>query len=224
MIDLYNGDCLKIMDELIAKGVKVDAIITDPPYGMSFQSNHRTEKYKAIENDDSLEWLGMFFDKAKVMLNENSHIYCFCSWHKIDIFKVEFEKRFDLKNLIVWEKNNTGMGDLFGAYAPKHELCLFGGIGNRKLNGNREPDIVKAKRTGNEFHPTQKPIDLIQKFVRKSTDEGEVVFDPFMGSGTTGIAAAELKRSFIGVEIDEQYFKVAKKRIVEDGTQQRLFI
>ena len=70
---LIKGDCLEVMDQLIEQGIKVDAIITDPPYGMSFQSNHRTEKYSKIKNDNSLEWLDNFTDKIYNILKNNSH-------------------------------------------------------------------------------------------------------------------------------------------------------
>ena len=151
--NLYHGDCLEVMDKLIEEGVKVDAIITDPPYGIEFKSNHRKEKYNKIKNDDSLEFLDEYLKKSYDLLKDDTHIYIFCSWHKIDEFKRTFEKYFKLKNIIVWEKNNTSMGDLQGSYAPKHEFILFGHKGRRLRNGKRLPDIIKANRTGNKLHP-----------------------------------------------------------------------
>lgn len=212
---LYNGDCLKVMDKLIDEGLQVDAIITDPPYGMNFQSGARKEKYNKIINDDNLDFLYDYFDKCNKILKDDTHIYCFCSWHKVDIFKQEFEKFFTLKNIIVWDKNGQGMGDLKGGYAPKHEFILFGHKGRRLRNGKRLADVIQAKKTGNKLHPTQKPVDLLEVFIEQSTNENEVVFDGFMGSGSTGVACMNTNRKFVGVELDESYFNTAKNRIEE---------
>ena len=210
---LYQGDCLEVMDKLIKQNVKVDAIITDPPYGMDYRSNYRKEKYEKISNDNDLSFLDDFFQKCDKLLKDDTHIYCFCSWHHIDKFKIAFEKYFTLKNVIVWEKNNTSMGDLKGSYAPKHEFVLFGHKGRRLRNGKRFPDVLQANRTGNKLHPTQKPISLLQIFIEQSSDENEIILDPFMGSGSTGVAALNTNRKFIGIELDEKYFNIAKNRL-----------
>ena len=210
---LYKDDCLEVMDKLIKQNVKVDAIITDPPYGMNYRSNYRKEKYEKISNDNDLSFLDNFFQKCDKLLKDDTHIYCFCSWHNIDKFKIAFEKYFKLKNIIVWEKNNTSMGDLKGSYAPKHEFILFGHKGRRLRNGKRLPDILQANRTGNKLHPTQKPTSLLQIFIEQSSNENEMILDPFMGSGSTGVAALNTNRKFIGIELDEKYFNIAKNRL-----------
>ena len=215
MYKLYNGDCLEIMDRLVDEGVKVDCILTDPPYGMNFKSNYRKEKYNSIANDNNLDFIKNYFNRCYALLKEDTHIYCFCSWHNIDKFKIEFEKYFKLKNIIVWEKNNTSMGDLKGSYAPKHEFILYGHKGRRLRNGFRYADIIKANRTNNKLHPTQKPVDLLEIFIKQSTDKNDVVFDGFMGSGSTGVACMNTNRKFIGIELDENYFDIASKRIEE---------
>ena len=210
---LYKGDCLEVMDKLIKQNVKVNAIIADPPYGINFKSNYRKEKYNLIQNDDNLKFLDLFFEKTYELLIDNAHIYVFCSWHNIDKFKIAFEKHFKLKNIIVWEKNNTSMGDLKGSYAPKHEFILFGHKGRRLRNGKRLPDVLQANRTGNKLHPTQKPVSLLQIFIEQSSNENETILDPFMGSGSTGVAALNTNRKFIGIELDEKYFNIAKDRL-----------
>lgn len=210
---LYHGDCLEVMDKLIEEGIKVDMILTDPPYGIEFKSNHRKEKYNKIKNDDSLEFLDEYLKKSYDLLKDDTHIYCFCSWHRIDEFKRTFEKYFKLKNIIVWEKNNTSMGDLQGSYAPKHEFILFGHKGRRLRNGKRLPDIIKANRTGNKLHPTQKPVDLLEIFINQSSNDNDVIFDGFMGSGSTGVASLNTNRKFIGIELDKNYFDIAENRL-----------
>ena len=213
MVDLRHGDCLELMKD-IPNG-SVDLVLADPPYGMNFRSNYRKEKYQSLENDDSLDWLDDFVSEIFRILKNNSAVYCFCSWHKVDVFKSAFEKKFKIKNIIVWEKNNTSMGDLKGSYAPKHEFIIFAHKGRRTLNGFRYPDIIKAKRTGNKYHPTEKPVDLLEIFITESSNTYEIVIDPFMGSGSTGVACVNTGRNFIGMELDAGYFEIAQKRIDE---------
>ena len=103
-IRLYNGDCLGVMNKLIENGVKVDAVITDPPYGIEFVSNYRKNKYDKIKNDTNLDWLDDFSKKIYELLNDNSHGYVFCSFHNVDKFKIALEKYFKIKNILIWEK------------------------------------------------------------------------------------------------------------------------
>lgn len=186
-----------------------------PPYGMNFQSNYRKKKYKKIENDIDIEWLENYFNQCNRILKNNTSIYCFCSWHNVDKFKIAMEKYFKIKNIIIWEKNNTSMGDLKGSYAPKYEMIIFAHKGRSCLRGFRFPDIIQAKRTGNKLHPTQKPVELLELFIKNSSDVYETVFDGFMGSGSTGVAALNTNRNFIGIELDEGYFNIAQNRIEE---------
>lgn len=211
MIDLRNCDCMDLLRSMESK--TVDLVLTDPPYGMSFQSNSRTIKHKKIENDDNLDWLPEWINEIKRVVKDNSHLYIFCSWHKVDVFKSELEKVFKIKNLIVWHKNGGGMGDLKGGYGGTHELIFF--INNGKdINGRRDNDVInKAYRTGNEFHPTQKPVNLMSYFIEKSTNDGDLVLDCFTGGGSTPIACIETKRNFIGSEIDLDHYNTSMKRI-----------
>ena len=213
MVDLRLGDCLELMKN-IPDGY-VDLVLTDPPYGMAFKSNHRKEKYNEIKNDKSLEWLEKYVGECFRILKYNTAVYFFCSWHNVDVFKQAIEKKFKIKNILIWEKNNTSMGDLKGSYAPKYEMIIFAHKGRKLLNGFRYADIIKANRTGNKLHPTEKPVDLLELFIKNSSDENAVVFDGFMGSGSTGVACVNTNRHFIGIELDEGYFNIAKKRIKE---------
>lgn len=211
MYQLKQGDCLELMKN-IPDG-SVDLVLTDPPYGMAFKSNYRKEKYNEIKNDKTLEWLEKYVGECFRILKDNTAVYFFCSWHNVDAFKQAIERKFKIKNILIWEKNNTSMGDLKGSYAPKYEMIIFAHKGRKQLNGFRYADIIKAKRTGNKLHPTEKPVDLLELFIKNSSDENEVIFDGFMGSGSTGVACVNTKRKFIGFEIDEKYFEIAKQRI-----------
>jgi len=188
---------------------------------MSFQSNFRKTQHKAIQNDDNLDWLSLWVTELKRVCKEDSHLYIFCSWHNIDIFKHEVSKLFNIKNILIWEKNNTGMGDLYGDYAPKYEMILFCSNGSKKLNGSRDANILKAKRTTNENHPTEKPVDLISYLIEKSSQENDIVLDTFAGSFSTAKACKQKNRNFISFEIEETYCNSAKKLL--DLTNRTLF-
>ena len=220
MIELINSDCLDVMEQMVyTDGLQVDCIITDPPYGMSFVSSRRKEKYKAIKNDDNLEWLDRFVDASYKLLKNNRHAYFFCSWHHVDKFKQALEKKFNVKNILIWEKNNHGSGDLKGDYAPQYEMIIYCQKGRRELNGHRESNILKFQKTDNELHPTQKPVGLIDFILRKSVNKGELVFDPFAGSGTTGKAAIIEECDFIGIEIDEAFYQVSKDGLLNQQNE-----
>jgi len=208
------GDSLKILKQLPDNSV--DLVLTDPPYGMMFRSNYRKVKYDKIENDDSLWWLQIFCNELKRVSKIDSHIYIFCSFHKVDVFKQELEKHFNVKNILIWEKNNTGMGDLQGDYAPKYEMIIFCSNGSKKLNGNRDANIIKESKTGNKLHPTEKPVELIKYLVTKSSNEDDIILDPFLGSGTTAVACKQLKRNYIGIELSQEYVDIANKRLEQD--------
>lgn len=210
---LMRGDCLERIKE-IPDG-SVDMILTDPPYGMEFQSNYRRDKYSKIKNDKNLNWLDVWVGELFRVAADNTAHYVFCSFHNIDKFKQALENKFKIKNMLVWEKNNTSMGDLKADFAPKYEMIIFIQKGRRLINGKRDPNILKFNRTGNKLHPTQKPVDLLQYLLEKFSDEGATILDPFMGSGSTGVACKNLNRKFIGIELDEEYFKIAKNRISE---------
>ena len=213
---LYQGDCLEIMGGI--KDKSVDLIVTDPPYLMNYQSNRRKkeDRFDKIKNDKGNYMLIQdYLEECHRIMKDNTAIYCFCSWHNIDFFKNEFEKHFKLKNILVWNKNNHGTGDLKGSYAPKHEFILFGHKGRTLLREKRIADVIDCpKISSNKLtHPTEKPQDLLEIFIKQSSDVGSIIFDGFMGTGSCGIAAKKLNRNFIGVELDEKYFNIAKDRI-----------
>ena len=213
---LYQGDCLEIMGGI--KDKSVDLIVTDPPYLMNYQSNRRKkeDRFDKIKNDKGNYMLIQdYLEECHRIMKDNTAIYCFCSWHNIDFFKNEFEKHFKLKNILVWNKNNHGTGDLKGSYAPKHEFILFGHKGRTLLREKRIADVIDCpKISSNKLtHPTEKPQDLLEIFIKQSSDVGSIIFDGFMGTGSCGIAAKKLNRNFIGIELDEKYFNIAKDRL-----------
>ena len=213
---LIHGDCLEIMNKIEDKSVSL--ILTDPPYGMNYRSNRRvaTEKFEKIKNDiDISNLIPEYLKQCYRILKDDTAIYVFCSWHNIDFFKQEFEKYFKLKNIIVWNKNNHGTGDLKGSYAPKHEFILFGHKGRTLLNEKRISDVIDCGKIPSKklTHPTEKPQEILETFIKQSSKIGDIVFDGFMGTGSCGIACNNLDRIFWGCELDEQYFEMAINRV-----------
>ena len=170
-------------------------------------------QYRNIDNDNNLFWFPKVIDECFRISRDNTGHYFFCSFHNIDIFKQTIEKKFKIKNILVWEKNNTSMGDLKGDFAPKIEFIIFAQKGRSLIRGKRTPNIFKFKRTQNINHPTEKPVDLCMHLIEKFTDKNNTILDCFMGSGSTGVASKNLNRNFIGIEKDKDYFDIAKTRI-----------
>lgn len=134
------------------------------------------------------------------------------------------ESDLQVKNVLIWDKEIHGMGDLKRAFASRYESIIFHSERGFEFNGKRPQDIIKCRRVlPNELkHPNEKPVRLMEELIRKCTHKGAVVLDPFMGSGTTGVACVNTGRKFIGMEIDPGYFEVAKRRIEEAQAQARL--
>lgn len=201
---LFLGDCLEILPTL----GKVDAVVTDPPYGMSFRSNFRLQRHEAIAND---EGVGHLIAACEIEARHSK--YVFCRWDNL----LQAPKP---KSMVTWVKNNWSMGDLEHEHARQTEVALFFPGPEHDWPGDRPTDVVSAPRTGNEHHPTEKPVYLMERFVKWTRG---TVLDPFMGSGTTGVACAQLGRKFIGIEIEPRYFDIACKRIEAAYAQGRLF-
>ena len=182
----------------------------------------REKYFNKIKADDSLpiEWLS----GAYRVLKDNTCIYIFCNWKKwSELEKAVQENKFTVKNMLVMNKSNHGMGDIKGSYAPKHELVLFAHKGKAKIwNGQevRKNDVwdVPVKFSGSKhLHPNEKPLSWIEPMILTASKENQVVLDPFMGSGTTGVVSIKNNRHFIGIELDENYYKVAQERLNNDA-------
>lgn len=214
---LIQGDSRNVLKKLSDNSV--DCIITDPPYGVEFDTAYRKEKPENIgsfkyDNSQIFLYFPAILFELKRILKSNSAFYSFCRWDVIDHFKPLIERAFTIKNLLIWVKNNWSMGDLEGAYASQYECCFYSVLGKPQLNGARDTDILTFDRVSNArlLHSAQKPVDLIKFLIEKSTRKGDIILDPFLGSGTTMVACQQLQRSCIGIEIDPRYVEVTKKR------------
>jgi DNA modification methylase len=175
---------------------------------MGFVSNHRIIKHDSIANDDSEDMLLW----ATSIKPEHSS-YIFCRWENIAAVPKP-------KSVLHWIKNNWSMGDLEHEHGRQTEQVLFYAGTGHFFPKLRPVDIIKGIRTGNNFHPTEKPVDVMQQIIEFTSG---TVLDPFMGSGTTGVAAANLGRPFIGIEIEQKYFDIACRRIEDAISRPSLF-
>ena len=214
---IYNEDCLEGMKRIPDKSI--DLIVTDPPYLVNYKTGHRKDKThrfnKVILNDDNEQLIIDYINECYRILKNNSAMYMFCSSDKVDFFKQQLENKFKIKNMIIWIKNNHTAGDLKGAFGRKYEIIFLVVKGVNHFNGKRLTDVWEFDRVSGkkQLHQNQKPLDLIKQCIEKHSDDGDLVFDGFVGSGTTAIACKELNRNYIGFELDKGYYDIAIERI-----------
>lgn len=223
---LYNGDCLEVLDLLIKEGVKVDAIITDPPYKIASRGGYtsaggmlKSKKVRegSIFNHNSTD-IKEYLPKFYQILKEQSHCYVMVNNKNLTNFlKVIDDSQFHLVKTMVWAKDNKIMSQ---AYMSQIEFILFLRKGKfKKINNCGTSDLMvhankKTKgKDGKPIHLTEKPTSLMQVLIENSSIEGDVILDPFMGSGTTGVACKNLNRDFIGIELDKKYYDISVDRI-----------
>lgn len=215
MIQLMQGDCLELMKDI--PDDSVDMILTDPPYGMDLSPQRSTSKFNGVKiiNDDTLEWTPTFFKQCFRVLRKDAAAFFFCSHHSVgDFIKSGKEAGFSVKNLLVWDKDWFGMGN---NWRPNFELILLLTNGKFQTKSKNKSNILKYRRLSGQklVHPTEKVIPLLEELLLEPDYFNNVVLDPFMGSGTTGVACVNTGRRFIGIEKDEKYFEIAKNRINE---------
>jgi DNA modification methylase len=196
---LYLGDCR----EIIPIVGKVDAVITDPPYGCKATSGWGG-KYSGfeIQGDDSTE------------LRDFVIAQCNCPFAMFGSPRIDRPKNC---SILIWSKGeHTGMGNLQFPWKPDFEEVYISGDG---WSGRRTSSVLKfnARTDSERFHPTEKPIGLMVEIASKAPPG--VILDPFMGSGTTGIACLKTGRKFIGIERDPEYFRIACERIRKEYSQ-----
>lgn len=221
MNKLYKGDCLEVMKTI--PNESIDLIVTDPPYLINYKTNHRKNKNhdfcSTIKNDNNFDMIHNYINECYRILKDNTAMYMFCNCDRVDYFKQELEKvGFKIKNMIIWVKNNWTAGDLKAQFGKQYEILFLVNKGRCLFNGKRLTDVWFFNRvSGNkQLHQNQKPVDIIKQCIEKHSKENDVVFDGFMGSGTTGVACKHTNRKFIGIELDDNYFEIAKKRIEEE--------
>lgn len=235
-VKLYNQDCINAMKEI--KESSVDLILTDPPYNLgNFMKNRDTNLKKMRENFfgsagwDDMEFgdwekaMDDFFEAAAKVLKKGGSMIMFMAIIKVEtIIRLAEKNGFYYKTTGIWHKTNPMPRNMNLHFVNSTEAWIYFTYKTRTGTFNNDGamfhDFIETSVTANGErkygkHPTQKPESLMQHFVDLLSNPQECVLDPFMGSGTTGVAAKRLDRNFIGVELDETYFNMASKRIKE---------
>ena len=216
---LYHGDCLDILPTL----PKVDAVITDPPYGVGFNYESHDDR-----SDGYIEWLWPIIELAESLCNDASPVFVWQSGTNMRNLAAWFPRKW---RLLVAAKNFVQMRPTAMQWSYDPVVCWWTGTGKPWCAGTASRDFVVANTASvisnseniEKGHPCPRPLDLMRHVVGQWVREGFTALDPFMGSGTTGVACAQLGRKFIGIEIERKYFDIACERIDNAYRQQRLF-
>ena len=224
---IYNDDAFKWIEKALKDKIKINHIITDPPYNISQKNNFSTMKHPRLgvnfgEWDKDFELLG-WIDKFSKILDKNGSFIVFCSYKFIsDICRACENSSLEVKDILIWQKKNPMPRNVNRRYVQDMEFAIWAVKKGAKWVFNKNDNkpylrslfsypLVSGKEK--TTHPTQKSLALMREIIQIHTNENEVILDPFMGSGTIGVACKELKREFIGIEKEEEFFQIAKKRI-----------
>ena len=215
---LMQGDCLERMKEI--ESGSVDMILTDPPYNIARDNNFTTMGRAGI---DFGEWdkgadLFTYIDQCYRVLNKNGSFVVFNDWKNLgDITRYAENLGFITKDMIRLEKSNPMPRNRDRRYITDYECAIWLTMPKAKWIFNRQDDKYQRPKFVHSIdkglHPTQKSLGLMSNLIKIHSNEGQVICDPFMGSGTTGVAAKNLSRDFIGIEMDLDYFNIALDRI-----------
>lgn len=235
-IELRNGDCLEEL--ALIDDQSIDLILTDPPYNlgnfmMSRQAGlHRMRDNFFVsagwDNLDNYDWvaaMNRFFAHAARVLKVGGSMVCFMSVIKVEtLIAIAQENGFYYKTTGVWHKTNPMPRNMNIQFVNSTETWVYFTLGRKTGTFNNdgllvhdfiETSVTPVSERKHGKHPTQKPAKLMEYFIRLLSNPGDIVLDPFMGSGSTGVASKRLARSFIGVELDSDYFNIAGKRVSE---------
>ena len=231
-IQLFKGDCLEVMKDI--KDKSIDMILCDLPYGTTackwdtiIPFDALWEQYERIIKDNGAVVLFSQMPFTIELVHSNLKLFRYeWIWKKTMSTGFLNAKKMPLKqheNIVVFYKSlplyNPQMREGFRPYSTARgsKNTNYGKFDNTYIsssNGDRYPvDIIEFKHDKEKLHPTQKPVALLEYLIKTYTNEGDVVLDNCMGSGSTGVACANTNRRFIGIELDENYFNIAKERI-----------
>ena len=228
--ELYLGDCLEIMPTL----GKVDAVVTDPPYEQEAHSTQRRVTRGGKPQTEPISFAPITESIRDSVCKNVSEIcrgwfIAFCQTEGVARWRDSIEDHgIKYKKPMIWVKPD-GMPQFNGQGPGMGYECMvsaWAGVGVSKWNGGGRHGVFHfPKGEGVQaVHETQKPIRLMRELIQLFTNHSNVVLDPFMGSGTTGVACVKLGRKFIGIELDERYFDIACKRIEEAYKQPNFFV
>jgi len=200
-----RGDCVEVMKEIPSRSV--DLILTDPPYLVRY----RDRTGRTVRNDDNDAWIDPAFAEMHRVLKDGQFCVSFYAWNKASRFMEAWHKAgFQLAGHIVFPKKYAS-SSRFVSY--HHEQAYLLSKGHPSPPASPPPDVIPWTYTGNRLHPTQKPVGIFKPLLEAFTKPGDVVLDPFAGSGSSLLAAQEMGRRFIGIELDPAHHRTASLRL-----------
>ena len=233
--ELILGDSFEHIKEIPEHSV--DLILTDPPYNLGrYSTGNIKMSWRKDFNNDVAEWDTTIFnpadwlDEFSRILKPTGNIFAFTSYNLLGPWHQAFDPVFDTFQFMVWHKINPPPKLRRAGFLNSCELIICAWNKGHTWNFTNQKDMhnfiespicMGRERVKNPVHPTQKPVNVLNHLVRLATKPGDLIFDPFMGVGSTGVSALQLGRRFIGIEIDPVYFQAASKRI--EAATTRLF-
>lgn len=224
---IYLGDSYKLIKQIPTNSINL--ILTDPPYNLSpYSTGNIKLSWRKEINNDLADWDRTEFKPSdwvkefKRILKPTGNIFAFTSYNLIGKWHESFDPEFDTFQFMVWHKTNPVPKVLRAGFLNSCELivCMWNKghtwnfTNQKEMHNFIESSICMGEeRVQNPFHPTQKPVKIMEHIIRIASKPDDVVFDPFMGVGSTGVAALKFGRKFVGVEIDGKYFRAAEKRL-----------
>lgn len=211
---IIESDATILLNSLPENSVKL--IIADPPYGIAYHSGrYKTKNPHAPVAHDWNFQISSLYHAAERALSNNGAMYLFTRWDVYPLWFASLPPTLKLKNCIIWMKNNWSAGDLKGNFGNQYELILFIVKGKHKIRGKRWSNIwqfpkIPAKKLR---IATEKPVELLMRAIKSSSDLGDIVVDPYCGSGSTGEAAIRCGRKFLLGDIDRQMIKISSQRL-----------
>lgn len=201
------GDCLQLLARLPDGCAQL--VLTDPPYGISYSSRRN----ETVRNDDGpfVWWLR----EAWRVAADPAVLVSFCRWDVAEAFRQSITwAGWRVTSQLVWDKGVPGMGDLKASLSPYHEMAWFAVKGRWSFPDGRMPSVLRIRGVPprHRTHPCEKPAPLAERIIAQTTRPGNLVLDPFCGTGWVGVAAGHLGRSFHGMELEKHYAYVARKR------------
>lgn len=215
LAEFVQGDCRELASTLQPGAARL--LLTDPPYGADYRSGYRwASEHASIAGDDK-DAIGLFceaVEACRLALADDAHLLVFCRWQEEPTFTAALsDLGFTIRSSAVWVKNEHGMGDLRHSFGPAHERILHATLGDARMR-YREPDVLRCARVVSERHPTEKPVELLERLIRATTDPDDLVLDPFAGVASTLVAATGIGRRAWGCEIDDTYHRAGAERLV----------
>lgn len=224
---IHNKDCFDFMKTMPDNSV--DLILTDPPYNIAqYSTGNINLPGREALNNDIAKWDEVDLEPKDLMedfkriLKPKSNIFIFTSYNLIGKWHEVFDKEFDTFQFFIWHKTNLAPKIYKNGFLNSCEMiiCMWNkghtwnfSKQNEMHNFFESPICMRPERLSDPKHPAQKPVKLLKHIINIASNESDVVFDPFMGVGSTGVASISLGRKFGGCEIDEIYFEASKKRI-----------